>query len=87
MDQSAKNIPVFCNDQCVNQPTNLIYSSPIQKIMADVKNSNVESKQKVNPYAYLHTFDPDGFRRRAACVCVKNELENEVCTSIVTFLS
>lgn len=55
--------------------------------MADVKNSNVESKQKVNPYAYLHTFDPDGFRRRAACVCVKNELENEVWTSIVIFLS
>ena len=53
--------------------------------MAEVKNSN--AKEKVNPYSYLHTFDPDGFRRRAACVCVKNELENEVFALLTIVLS
>lgn len=26
----------------------------------------------------IRVYDEDGFRRRAACICVKNELENEV---------
>lgn len=26
----------------------------------------------------IRTYDEDGFRRRAACLCVRNELEDEV---------
>lgn len=26
----------------------------------------------------IRTYDEDGFRKRAACLCVKNELEDEV---------
>lgn len=26
----------------------------------------------------IRTYDQDGFRKRAACLCVKNELEDEV---------
>lgn len=33
-------------------------------------------KEKPNS---TRTYDEDGFRRRAACLCVKDEQENEVC--------
>lgn len=26
----------------------------------------------------IRTYDEDGFRKRAACICVRNELEDEV---------
>jgi len=29
-------------------------------------------------------YDEEGFRRRAACICVKNELENEVRLSLLS---
>lgn len=30
----------------------------------------------------IRTYDEDGFRKRAACLCVRNELEDEVSSSI-----
>ena len=37
-------------------------------------------KEKVNS---IRTYDEEGFKRRAACVCVKDKSEKEVCVIMV----
>ena len=36
-------------------------------------------KENSNKPEQKRVYDVDGFKKRAACVCVKNENENEVC--------
>lgn len=31
-------------------------------------------------------YDEEGYRLRAACICVKDESESEVCKKIITFI-
>lgn len=44
------------------------------------KNSNNKKKRMVKEKPNsIRIYDSEGFRRRAACICVKNDLEDEVC--------
>ena len=37
---------------------------------------------KVHYVNTIRTFDKDGFKKRAGCLCFKSEAENEVCVTV-----
>ena len=49
----------------MHKPT--LPSKPLEKPVHMIKDANAP-----------RTYDPDGLRRRAACLCFKDRLENEV---------